>query len=425
MTAHWDVIVVGGGLAGLAAGATAAKAGASTVVLTLAQPGGRARTTERDGFTFNMGAHALYRNGPGWSVLRRLDVQPVGSPPPLHRYRIRYKGGTHLFPATTSALLRTTALSAGAKAQLGRLLGGLAGLRPARLEGLSVAQWLAERGLRPDAAAVLEALVRLTTYSDDLADFGADAAVSQLQAGARHGVLYLDRGWAQLVEGLARQVEVRPGAAVRAVRPAAGRVEVHLGDGLLVAASVVLAAGSPPAVRSLLPADPGWGDLGDPVTAACLDVAAVRPPYPGWVVGADDPVFATTQAPPARQAPDRRAVVSVVRYGARAGSPDRRDLVAYLRHSGVDEADVLFERFLARMVVMGARPRPSGGGLRGRPSIDATGLAGVFLAGDWVGPDGLLADAALASGQAAGLAAVSAAEQVARRPSAGPATVAS
>jgi pyruvate/2-oxoglutarate dehydrogenase complex dihydrolipoamide dehydrogenase (E3) component len=32
-------------------------------------------------------------------------------------------------------------------------------------------------------------------------------------------------------------------------------------------------------------------------------------------------------------------------------------------------------------------------------------LAGIYVAGDWVGPEGMLADASLASGQAAGAAA--------------------
>jgi pyruvate/2-oxoglutarate dehydrogenase complex dihydrolipoamide dehydrogenase (E3) component len=60
------------------------------------------------------------------------------------------------------------------------------------------------------------------------------------------------------------------------------------------------------------------------------------------------------------------------------------------------------------MVVAGAAPIAERGGLGGRPAIDATGLPGVYLAGDWVGPTGLLADAALASGQAAALRAVQA-----------------
>ena len=36
-----------------------------------------------------------------------------------------------------------------------------------------------------------------------------------------------------------------------------------------------------------------------------------------------------------------------------------------------------------------------------RPAIDASGVDGVYLAGDWVGEDGLLADAAIASASAA------------------------
>ena len=38
--------------------------------------------------------------------------------------------------------------------------------------------------------------------------------------------------------------------------------------------------------------------------------------------------------------------------------------------------------------------------------MTATGVPGVFMAGDWVGPEGLLADTALASGQAAAQAAL-------------------
>ena len=51
------------------------------------------------------------------------------------------------------------------------------------------------------------------------------------------------------------------------------------------------------------------------------------------------------------------------------------------------------------MVVAGAAPIAARGGLGGQ-AVDATGLPGVYLAGDWVGPTGLIADAALASGQA-------------------------
>jgi hypothetical protein len=57
------------------------------------------------------------------------------------------------------------------------------------------------------------------------------------------------------------------------------------------------------------------------------------------------------------------------------------------------------------MVVAGGLPTPAGGGLAGRPGIEVAAHRGVFVAGDWVGPAGLLADGAFASGEAAGAAA--------------------
>lgn len=87
MRADWDVIVIGAGLAGLAAGATATRAGAAALVLEAHVPGGRARVTTRDGFVFNRGLHALYQAAAGRDVLRRLGIEPQGSPPPLGRYQ--------------------------------------------------------------------------------------------------------------------------------------------------------------------------------------------------------------------------------------------------------------------------------------------------------------------------------------------------
>jgi predicted NAD/FAD-dependent oxidoreductase len=71
-----------------------------------------------------------------------------------------------------------------------------------------------------------------------------------------------------------------------------------------------------------------------------------------------------------------------------------------------DDREVLHERYLHRTVVTHGAPTAAGGGLTGRPSVDALGLPGVYLAGDWVGAEGLLADAAAASGIAAARAAV-------------------
>src|SRR5438105_6974715 len=270
-TETYDVVVVGGGLAGLAAGATAAAAGASTIVLERHRPGGRAGTTERDGFLFNQGAHALYVGGPGMAVLESLGVRPAGSPPPLRRYRLLAGGTLYQMPSGLTSPVRTSAAGPLGRVQLSKFLAGVPRLRASGLRGRSVRQWLAGLELRPDAEAVVRALLRLTTYVADVDEFGADVAAEQLRV-SRRGVLYLHGGWAQLVEALARQVQVWSGTMVRALEAVAGRVEVRTDGPSIVARAAVVAPGTPVAARALLPLAPAWPGLGEPVTAACLDV---------------------------------------------------------------------------------------------------------------------------------------------------------
>jgi hypothetical protein len=62
---------------------------------------------------------------------------------------------------------------------------------------------------------------------------------------------------------------------------------------------------------------------------------------------------------------------------------------------------LLTRRTLPLMTVTHALPVTDKDGLRGRPGIDVTGYSGVYLAGDWVGSRGQLADAAAASAEEA------------------------
>jgi phytoene dehydrogenase-like protein len=400
-----DVIVVGAGLAGLAAAASARQCGARVVVLEAHRPGGRARCVLREGFTFNMGAHALYAGGAGARVLASLGVTPAGAPPPLARYRALVGGRLHLLPTGAGSLLRTAALGARSKAQLAKVLAGLPKMDPAQFGSTTVEEWLRDRKIRPDAAALVRALVRLGTYTADTESFSADAALAQLQLGARGGVRYLHGGWDQLTDALAGGLELRTGVEVAYVEPAGRDVEVRTAQGSLLALRVVLAPGGPDAVRRLLPAEPEWRPLGTAVTAACLDLGLSHVPEPGYVLGVDEPMYATTQSPPARQAPEGAAVAGIIRYGARSASEDRPRLEAFAHTAGIEASTVTTSRFLASMTVTGAMPIAEAGGLGGRPGHLDTGIPGVAMAGDWIGPEGLLGDASLASGRAAGLAA--------------------
>src|SRR5581483_10049251 len=90
-TMQSDVVVIGGGVTGLATGALLAKAGKRVTVLERGnQPGGRAYTREEKGFILNYGPHAIYRPDTGAfaELFRRLGrAQPqFGYPEAVRSY---------------------------------------------------------------------------------------------------------------------------------------------------------------------------------------------------------------------------------------------------------------------------------------------------------------------------------------------------
>ncbi len=404
-----EVVVVGAGLAGLAAGAVVARSGASVLVCDVRRAGGRARSDTREGFVFNQGPRALYRAGAGADVLSRLGVSFSGSPPhPVASGYTEATGWLGLLPTSAGSLLSSRVLGLLDKVRFARLLRALPKRQSASFGALSAAEWIASLGLGSRGAGMIAALTRVATYAGVLELVSADAAVAQLQL-ALEGVVYLDGGWQTLVDGLeaaatsagARILESERVTALHA--RADGTVEVRTPARTLRATSVVVATGGPAAARALLPGAPSW-ELGAPATAACLDLGLRRAPATRVAFGLDQPLYLSTHSPSARLAPPDGAVVHVMRYGARTSTDDRDQLWALARRCGIADADVVTQRFLHELTVCHALPRP-GAGLGRRPSIDATGTAGVFLAGDWVGGVGLLADASLASAEAAGRAA--------------------
>jgi hypothetical protein len=98
--------------------------------------------------------------------------------------------------------------------------------------------------------------------------------------------------------------------------------------------------------------------------------------------------------------------VHVLRYLGTDDEPSvdegRAELEEHCRLAGIDPATAEQSRYLHRMVVCGAMPVPEAGGVAGRPGPADAGLEGVLVAGDWVGAEGHLADAALTSGEQAG-----------------------
>jgi phytoene dehydrogenase-like protein len=74
-TTQTDVVVIGGGMAGLTAACYLARAGADVTLFEKAPHlGGRAASRDFDGFRFNRGIHALYTGGATSRVLQELGI---------------------------------------------------------------------------------------------------------------------------------------------------------------------------------------------------------------------------------------------------------------------------------------------------------------------------------------------------------------
>ena len=356
---HVDTVVVGGGMAGLAAAAYVGGAGKSVIVLERSShTGGRAITEERNGYYFNLGPHALYKEGLAAQILRELGVAVRGGEPPIAG-KAALNGELHTLPASPIGMLTTSLFGLGAKLEMGRIFATFPRQDAQAYANISLEEWLASKVSRPEVRQLFVALVRLATYTNDPARVSAGLAIAQLQM-ALKGVLYLDRGWQTLVDGL------------RTASEEAG-----------------------------------------PVRVATLDIGLSETPRPNarFVLGIDQPLYLSIHSGVGDLAPAGGTMLHVAKYlgnGASSAEEVEQELEALLDLAQPGWRDVVVERrFLPNLIAVNALATAQDGGLEGRPEV-AAAMPGVYLAGDWVGSEGWLADAGLASAKRAAAAALEA-----------------
>jgi len=417
MVGH-DVVIVGGGLAGLSCSLHLAKAGRSVTILEKSgDVGGRARTQNFNGFSFNMGRHALSLTGSGASILHEFDVPFKGGKVGRAGYGL-LDGKLHELPVGFISLLATKLLSARSKIKAARLLNSLPKLETDNLERVSLREWLEGEAEHHDLIDLLEAYFRAFTYSNDSNIESAGAAINQLKKGLA-GVLYVDGGWQTLVDGLlarARElgVKVVNKAGVQAVEHDGSVTGVRLSGGRKVPADDVVLAVGPRVAAELVqsggPSDEAlrWARELKPVRAATLEVGLSRLPNPEctFVMGIGKPVYLSVHSKYARLAPDGGAMIHVMKCLGSLGEPSPEKDRAELNET-LDVAQprwrsaIAQERFLPNMVVSNALVTAVQGGTKGRPGPKSHAIENLYLAGDWVGPEGLLSDASFASAKLA------------------------
>jgi phytoene dehydrogenase-like protein len=407
------ITVVGGGWAGLAAAAFAARSGATVKVLEArSELGGRSRTNRVDGFFLNKGAHALYAGFEGSRVLAELDIVPRGNKPPLRGYG-RLRGKVGLMPGTPMDSLRSPMIDLRTKYHLGKLLVNPKRALKTEQEDRSMQDWIHEQTVDEDARLILAMAARTATYQSEMSSIAACVGVPQTIGALTDGVIYLDGGWQQITNAL-RVTAEHFGAVISTGEKIESLDEIESDCD-----AVIIANGGARNVASLLgdrsTVVQQWAEDAQPVYVTCLDLGLRSLPIPErrFCLGVDDPLYLSTHTPSAHLAPNGGEVVHVIRYGdpgddtAHGALDPRAEMEQFLDEVQPGwRSHVIAEQFGRTLMVASDRPSPQRGELSNRPGPAISDCPNVFVAGDWVGAFGLLADASLASGRDAAKAAV-------------------
>jgi phytoene dehydrogenase-like protein len=408
-----EVAIIGGGLAGLTAATYLARAGKSVTLLERSHTlGGRAATQQCGEFYFNEGPHAIYKGGASFKILREMGIKFKGELISLAAMGAR-DGKIDALPSGPLSWAGTSLLSSKGKVGFIAAMSKVLTTRPKSVANITPQAWLQNEVPDPEVRDLLMTIGRTATYTNAPDMLSMETFLSQLVM-SLSSVYYLDHGWQTLVDALEQAatqagVQIINNARVSAVEHEGSVAGVRLANKSLIPASAVILAGSPGMASALVDngAHPDlrqWAESAIPVRLACLDLALRRLPRPERtvVLGLDRPLYFSVHSRYANLGPDGAAVIHAAKY-LNPNDPadprgDEQELEAWMDFVQPGWRDEVIERrYLPQMAAINAMVTAKAGGYAGRPSSEVPGIRNLYLAGDWVGGQGLLADASFAS----------------------------
>jgi phytoene dehydrogenase-like protein len=413
-----DVIIIGGGLAGLTTAALLARSGKTVTVFERSSKeiGGRARTTEVDGFYLNQGPHALFLTDSTDSILKEIGITFTGGIAAGKGKSYLISGGKKREISGDYGSWLSSGKSDGTLVETNgsQFFKSPTEMDFSQLEGVTVQEWLDKNIHDINDAEIIKAILRLNTYGNDPEIQSIGSALRQIYVNSRAGPMYVDGGWQKLVDGLltvAKNANARivmDKKAISVKRTDSSGWQVLLSDKTQVSAKIVVIAAGPMDAYSLFDEKERPEVLSKaakaakPVRLVCLDVALSSLPDKDalFALGIDRPLYFSVHSTYAKLAPEDGALIHIAKYlGAsiapkpREDQPELEELLD-LMQPGWREA-LVKKRPLPSMVVSNAVVTAATGGLAGRP--DTKIADNLYIVGDWVGKEGMLSNASVAS----------------------------
>ncbi len=406
----YDVAVIGGGLTGLTAAVYLARSGKSVVVLDKdSRLGGLAQTTQMNGAWFNLGPHAMYEGGAALRILRELDCLPDGG----------YASKSGMIGIWQGKIVSVPDdLTPEENAEWSKLMSGLNQIDTESIRSVSLQEWALQHIRYERVGLFFHAMCRQWSYCDQMNALSAGYVIEQGQL-AGQGVRYVEGGWQTVVNDL-NQAAIQAGAAIVTGRRAeqillrdGGVDALALSDGTQFKVDTVIAACGPEEVCRLVEGSEEmsigkWKRESRPLYAACLDVALRQMPYPerSFALGLDQPLYFSKHSGAVRLSDNGAHVLHVMRYNdneaIRDAKSDEGELTCLLDllEPGWDR-EVVAIRFSPNVLVAHDSRTIRHRGAGPAPSPIVPEVHGLYVAGDWVGLEGRLADAGMASAKQA------------------------